>query len=163
MNAHTVGVGSAPAPTAPNVAVGIEAHAIGEARREVSELLATGATGACASDVEYRDIGWIGATGRACIDGSHHSHTYALGGSVAPEDLAAPARMRSLGPQYCSFKNVLTNFLCRRCRYCSRIMNRETLVTAPTCHPEQREGSAVTVAKADPSRSLPSSAAKGSG
>ena len=82
---------------------------------EVGELLATGDAGACAIDVEYRDIGGIGAIGRACIDDSHHSHTYALGGSVAPEDLAAPARMRSLGPQYCSSKNVLTNCLCRRC------------------------------------------------
>ena len=86
MNAHTVGIRSAPAPTAPNVAVGVAAHAIGEARREVSELLATGDAGACAIDVEYRDIGGIGAIGRACIDGSHHSHTHALGGSVAPED-----------------------------------------------------------------------------
>ena len=68
MNTHTVGVRSAPAPTAPNVAVGIAAHAIGEARREVSELLATGDTAACAIDVEYRDIGWIGAIGRTGIN-----------------------------------------------------------------------------------------------
>ncbi len=54
-----------PAPTAPNVAVGVAAHAIGEARREVSELLATGD---CAIDVEYRDIGWIGAIGRTRIN-----------------------------------------------------------------------------------------------
>ena len=67
MNAHTVGVRSAPAPTAPNVAVGVAAHTIGKARREVSELLATGDTGTRAIDVEYRDVGRVRAIGRTGI------------------------------------------------------------------------------------------------
>ena len=68
MNAHTVGVRSAPAPTAPNVAVGVAAHAIGEARREVSELLATGDAGTRAIDVEYGYISRIRSIGRTGIN-----------------------------------------------------------------------------------------------
>ena len=68
MNAHTVGVGSAPDPTAPNVAVGVAAHAIGEARREVSELLATGDAGTRAIDVEYDYISRIRSIGRTGIN-----------------------------------------------------------------------------------------------
>ena len=68
MNAHTVGVGSAPDPTAPNVAVGVAAHAIGEARREVSELLATGDAGTRAIDVEHGYISRIRPIGRTGIN-----------------------------------------------------------------------------------------------
>ena len=68
MNAHTVGVGSAPAPTAPNVAVGVATHAISEARREVSELLATGDTATRAIDVEYSDVGRVRSIGRTGIN-----------------------------------------------------------------------------------------------
>ena len=68
MNAHTVGVRSAPAPTAPNVAVGIAAHAVSEARREVSELLAAGDAGTRAIDVEYGYISRIRSIGRTGVD-----------------------------------------------------------------------------------------------
>ena len=84
MNTHAIGVRATSATTAPNVTVGVAAHALSEARREVSELLSTDDADTRAIDVEYGYISWIGAIDRTCIDDSHHSHTYALGGSVAP-------------------------------------------------------------------------------
>src|SRR2546425_13113296 len=57
MDAHAVGLDAAPAPAAPDVAVGIAADAVREPRPEVGELLAAAHAGPVVHHVEHPDIG----------------------------------------------------------------------------------------------------------
>src|SRR5438552_15838911 len=57
MDAHAVGLDAAPAPAAPDVAVGIAADAVREPRPEVGELLAAAHAGPGVHHVEHHDIG----------------------------------------------------------------------------------------------------------
>ena len=68
MNTHAIGVRATPAPTTPNVAIGVATNAVGKARREVGELLATGNAGSRTVDVKYGDVGRVRAIGRAGVD-----------------------------------------------------------------------------------------------
>src|SRR5204863_9153068 len=95
MDAHAVGVNSAPAPSAPDVAVGVAADTVREPRLEVGKDLRAAQRGAVVHDIEHDDVGGV----LRPVGGAGVHDVELL--EVGREAEAVRAPHRALGPYRC--------------------------------------------------------------